>query len=796
MSPCTEDREYLISIDPRYLQYGYLPLEGSFRKVLPKEPSRREVTLRDPKGNLYSLVLNNDKDLLEGEGLNQIFNRSGCPYYRLQVVGEKDPVFQLKDPSTSSYLKNGSEYFLHIDREDLEHGLLPLGMTLRWLLPLQPELLPVTFLTPDGDKLQLTLNNREGWLEGEDLEKLMAHTTSSDFRITVRDKKDMVFELEEFWPQVEPLTAGVEGGETSIKFHLDSTQKLLHRLKRGEFHGQEDFSLHQRARRLRLRPGFDQLISEPVLENLEPFEYQRKAALRVLKEMRGRALLCDEVGLGKTIEAGLVMTEYMMRGLVNKVLVLVPPSLIQQWCEEMRTKFNLDFVAYDSQRFDQAENGWEEFDRVVASLYSAKMDKRSRLIEKIDYDLVIVDEAHHLKNKSTLNWKFVNRLKKKFILLLTAIPVQNKLEELFNLITLLLPGQLETERSFKRKFITRGNRLKPKNTDQLRNLLREVMVRNKRSDYDIKLPSRYAHTLQITPKPKERKFYQSLTNLVRRKYTDIQGSNDGIHKFVLKTLQREAGSSIRAVVPTLKKIRSREEISTSLVSRIDSLLHLASGIEDQAKVEHLIQLVKEIEDRVIVFTAFRGTQEELLERLAGEGISAAHFHGGLRRVEKEAEIKKFRKDTRILVSTESGGEGRNLQFCRRMINFDLPWNPMRIEQRIGRIHRIGQTRDVFIYNFSTQDTIEAYILTLLDAKINMFELVIGELEMILGNVRKGSDFEELIMEIWTTSRDEKDLQTKVNKFGEELAEAKSKYQKTKRYDDELFKDLLKEESPH
>lgn len=131
-----------------------------------------------------------------------------------------------------------------------------------------------------------------------------------------------------------------------------------------------------------------------------------------------------------------------------------------------------------------------------------------------------------------------------------------------------------------------------------------------------------------------------------------------------------------------------------------------------------------------------------------------------------------------------------------MINFDLPWNPMRIEQRIGRIHRIGQTRDVFIYNFSTQDTIEAYILTLLDAKINMFELVIGELEMILGNVRKGSDFEELIMEIWTTSRDEKDLQTKVNKFGEELAEAKSKYQKTKRYDDELFKDLLKEESPH
>jgi len=746
------------------------------------------------------LTLNTNKNLLEGEELQGLFNGSSSPYAWLEVIDEGEALFRLKNPCTTPHLKEGRSHSIWIERENLSEGLIPLGPTLRRILPLEPPVVPVTFLTTDGKRLEFQLDNEEGWLEGEGAGGLLPDAASGDSlhcRLTVVDADELVFRLEQFWPQggSEEGREKTEGKE-EINFHLEGAKRLLQRLQESRFHNEASFSLHQRARGLRLRPGFDTLISEPALGNLEPFDYQRKTALRVLGEMRGRALLCDEVGLGKTIEAGLIMTEYIMRGLVNKVLILTPPSLVEQWYEEMRTKFNLDFVRYDSDRFEQAENGWQKFDRVVASLYTAKRKERRRYIEQIDYDMIIVDEAHHLKNKSTLNWKFVNRLKKKFILLLTATPVQNKLEELFNLITLLRPGQLATERSFKRKFITRGDRLKPKNTSELRDLLRDVMVRNKRSDHEIRLPDRYAQTLEVEAGEEERKFYRSLSDLVREGYAPQQegeGSKDRIHKFVLKTLQREAGSSIQAVVPTLKKIRGNE-ISSSLQSRIDRLLNMASGIGSHAKVERLVQLVKKLEDRVIVFTAFRNTQKTLLERLGEEGVSTAQFHGQLRRAEKEEQIDRFKEEAQVLVSTESGGEGRNLQFCRRMINYDLPWNPMRIEQRIGRIHRIGQSRDVFIHNFSTRGTVESYILQLLDAKINMFELVIGELGMILGNLKESRDFEDVIMDIWARTREEEDIKKEVEEFGEELAEAKSEYDRVKRYDEDLFGDLLQQEN--
>jgi SNF2 family DNA or RNA helicase len=161
--------------------------------------------------------------------------------------------------------------------------------------------------------------------------------------------------------------------------------------------------------------------------------------------------------LGKTIEAGLIAMEYLLRGLVRRILILTPPSLVEQWQLEMHSKFNLDFIAYDSDSFRARSNPWADYPLIIASLDTAKRTPHREMVIDASYDLVIVDEAHHLKNQRTQAYQLVAQLKKKYILLLTATPVENELEELFNLINLLAPGQLETATSFKRKYITRGD---------------------------------------------------------------------------------------------------------------------------------------------------------------------------------------------------------------------------------------------------------------------------------------------------------------------------------------------------
>ncbi len=676
---------------------------------------------------------------------------------------------------STTLLQKGFEYSFSPDRSALQYGYLPLEPPLRALFPHEPEEYTVLLQDQEGKHVEVTVNNREDLLEGEGLLE-MELFDSRLCRLQVVDPERMSFKILPFWKQ--------SSGQAPEVVEALEELKLV---------SEKDYYLHQRARGLTLQSGFDQLLSLPSLRELEPFDYQLEAAKRVLQKMRGRALLSDEVGLGKTIEAGLIMKEYMIRGLVKKVLILVPPSLVSQWREEMRVKFNLEFISYDSSSFKKKENGWEYYDRVIASLHTAKRKNRRQLIEKIDYDLVIVDEAHHLKNRSTLNWKLVNRLKKKYILLLTATPVQNKLEELFNLITLLRPGQLETAREFKDKYITRGDRLKPKNPEELKKLVRGVMIRNKRSHNRLHLTSRYARVIEVSMKSREKEFYQRLNNLLHRQYTRQEGQR-GINRLVLKILQRETGSSIRAVIPTLKGLLDNEGLSEEMREFIGQLIAEGAAIEKQAKPEALVELIKGINDRVIVFTSFRATQDYLEARLNRAGISTTVFHGQLRRAEKESCIDTFREGRQVLLSTESGGEGRNLQFCNRMINYDLPWNPMLIEQRIGRIHRIGQERDVYIYNLAVRETIESYLLELLDAKINMFELVVGELDMILGNLQDRREFEEIIMDIWLESYDSDQLKERFNSFGEELLEAKKEYNRTMEYDGKLFGEMFEDGS--
>ena len=169
-------------------------------------------------------------------------------------------------------------------------------------------------------------------------------------------------------------------------------------------------------------------------------------------------------------------------------------------------------------------------------------------------------------------------------------------------------------------------------------------------------------------------------------------------------------------------------------------------------------------------------------------IDFVGIRGGMSNEQKDKSVEQFRDQTNVLLMTEVGAEGRNLQFCNTMINYDLPWNPMRLEQRIGRIHRIGQKQDVFVFNFCIQESIEEYILNILHKKINMFELVIGEIDSILGNLDTEEDFSDIVMNIWVRSTQKDELQKNFDNFGDEIVQAKSNYQKTKELDEALFEE--------
>lgn len=564
------------------------------------------------------------------------------------------------------------------------------------------------------------------------------------------------------------------------------------------FVSRELYQLRIQAEHAVLVAGFDELIC---LENLDfsPFDYQMRAAQIMLSRFRGRGMFCDEVGLGKTIEAGLVLKEYCLRNITQRVLVLTPAALVEQWREELAAKFGLhDFVTTAEEKFrSEGLGGWESFPFVIASLATARRAEHRSQIARIPYDLVIVDEAHHLKNRSSVSWKFVNEIQRKYLLLLTATPVENNLDELYNLITLLKPGQLKTPREFRKQFIVGGDPRLPKNRGQLRELLGDVMVRHTRSQVNLRLPQRQAHTIRLNLSPEEADFYDTVSAYIRSQFTaavisDSPASLRQVDRFALLTIQREIGSSAQAAIPTLNSLAGRQTDPVQR-ERLQALASQASNIPGWVKADALEKLLLPLlqndpssSEKILIFTHFRRTQVLLAERLRKLGITLACYHGGLSAGAKQQAIDDFEAGIQVLLSTEAAGEGRNLQFCRTMINFDIPWNPMRIEQRVGRIHRIGQTREVRIYNLSARNTVEDYLLELLDQKLNMFELVIGEMDMILGHLSDERDFEDLLMDVWVSAQSREELTANLNRLGETLLKARHDYQETKEYDEALF----------
>jgi superfamily II DNA or RNA helicase len=525
---------------------------------------------------------------------------------------------------------------------------------------------------------------------------------------------------------------------------------------------------------LDVQRGFDDLLCVNAIKGVERYWYQLETAKKVLKYFHGRVLLCDEVGLGKTIEAGMLMKEYLLRGMVKNILILTPAPLVSQWQEEMAQKFDIHFATTDDPLFSADPDRFWQGSFIIASIHTAKSSKHFPRVAGNFYDLVVVDEAHHLKNRNTLNWKLVNEIKKRFIFLLSATPVQNHLIELFNLITLIKPGQFKTERLFRQAYMQRGDSRKPANKEQLRELLRDVMIRNTRSAIDLKLPKRFATTARLEPSAVERELYNGITDFARTR-------SDSLPAPLLQMLLREAGSSPAALRATLLRLRAEHGES------VDRLLELADGVGESAREKALIEILgKNPQEKKVVFTQYLKSLDSVATLLDRRGLPFVSFSGELSAREKDEAIRRFREEVPILLSTESGGEGRNLQFCNTLVNFDLPWNPMRIEQRIGRLHRIGQNRDVFIFNLSVRETLEDHILHILENKINMFEMVIGEIEPLLGHLGEEREFEEIILEIWMQSRDHEEARSRFEEFGQNLVKAKADYLDSKALDREIF----------
>ena len=664
-------------------------------------------------------------------------------------------------PPVPEPLAPGDAFEVEVDPRFLFLGTLVLDPAVARILPATPR---VTLLLPGGKEIAASLDLSAGTLEAPALREGLAGV-EGPLRATIQA------------PDLWRLERDGEGDsppqppDIEDRIRFGDPTPLLAAACGGRWDGRERLDLALEAHRLSMAPGFERLLALDVARGIEPYEHQVRTARAALSAFRGRVLLCDEVGLGKTIEAGLVTLELVLRGLARRILVLVPPSLLGQWRAEMREKFLLDFATSEDAEFRSAgPEAWKVHDRVIASLATAKREPHASAIQAQPYDLLVIDEAHHLRNRNTQAWRFAAGLRKKYILMLTATPVQNSLEDLHNLITLLRPGQLHTPRGFRRRHMVRGDGLSPRDPSSLRALVSEVMIRNRRATCGLRFTRRVARTLGVVPRPEEASLYADVTRLVRRLYAGGETS-----PMALRTLQMEIGSSAAAAVPTLRKIPG----GAGLADR-------AATLGPGAKEDCLLALLEEHPEKAIVFTRFRATQERLEARLRAGGLPVAVLHGALRRGEKEREVDRFREEARILVSTDVGSEGRNLQFCRMVVNYDLPWNPMVIEQRIGRVSRVGQEREVLVFTLAASGTIEDRILAILDARINLFELVVGEVDLILGNLDEETEFEAVAMEAWAGAADEADALRRMEELGDRIVRAKEEYLRLRRVEDSLF----------
>jgi len=572
----------------------------------------------------------------------------------------------------------------------------------------------------------------------------------------------------------------------------------------------------------------------------------------IVNAFKQRFLIADEVGLGKTIEAGLVIKEMIYRYNYKRIIIVCPASLLYQWQSEMESKFNEHFIVMDRKVMTEAKriageggNPWKVNDKLIVSVDFIKNKAFEEDLLRTSWDAVIFDEAHRLRrdaNSSTLGYNTaeIMSVKTKSLLLLSATPFRGKLEELYYLIALLDKNLLGPFQSFYNEYCVEGADL-----SSLKRKLNEVVIRRTKNDIG-GFTKRHARTIRFELYADERLLYDETTKYVVEEFNRALQSENRAVGFVMCVFQKLLDSSSYALMMALKnraaKMRElisraergheaviefdfariglenftdeeeeqRQEDTLSVqktieelkleVKIIDRLVKIAEGIETNKKGEKLVKLIKDLKkkghEKFIIFTQFRTTQDYLADLL--KEYSVVVFNGSMSKDEKEDAIIDFKGEKEIIIATEAGGEGRNMQFCDVLINYDLPWSPLKIEQRIGRIHRFGQVNDVHIYNFSTRDTVAERVLQVLTEKLKLFEESIGTPDIMLGQVEDEVNLNTLFMELATGNRSKKEIEDELN---HRVQYAKQSFEKlgdltvTNKMDfnyDEYYKVTLKE----
>lgn len=577
--------------------------------------------------------------------------------------------------------------------------------------------------------------------------------------------------------------------------------KIIEKIKNKEFEPREVFELKIKSEEAAKQSEIKELISYPMIKKNLTYNlpHQQEGALKILRDLDGRALLADEVGLGKTITAGMVLKECVVRGFVKKALILTPPSLVNQWRDELKTKFELDFTEISK------ETDWENAGLAIASIdkvknFNTKTNEfRHDKAHQIYWDIIIIDEAHKLKDKDTYRWKFVDKLQKKRLLLLTATPFQNDLIELYNLLALLRRGHLGTISEFRSNFLIDGNERQPLNPKELKRKLSEVMIRRRRDE------ARGVHYMKRIPRIQsvdltynERHAYEQVVDLLFLHYLDFNGAPINTVLAAHSILPKITSSS-KSSIEFLENLIKNSKYHTSTIDIAKGILQDFKSLNIDTKIEKLLNLIEEISNRdngtkILIYTKHPATLKYIVDVLRKKNFNITEFMGGLTPGEKTKRIEEFKEKNQIMVSTETGSEGLNLQFCSNIINYDLPWNPMAVEQRIGRLDRIGQKKNIYVYNLATKGTMEEHVVDLIINKMCCIGLIMGELPIILFNMgldttgtSGSSKFEEKLMHAFLDSRNNLNrFSTEINKVETEINMGIKDYEQTKKRTTELF----------
>jgi superfamily II DNA or RNA helicase len=579
----------------------------------------------------------------------------------------------------------------------------------------------------------------------------------------------------------------------------------------------------------------DNLLLAPIQSSVVPLPHQLYALNRAMSQHRIRYLLADEVGLGKTIEAGLILRELKLRGMAKRILVVAPKGLVRQWQAEMRLHFGeklqyidpAELAAFRQWRNDE-ENLWRLHDQVICSLDSVKPieGRRGWSLEQLQrynqerfedlisasWDLVIIDESHRMggSTEQVARYKLGAALAEAapYLLLLSATPHQGKTDQFLRLMQLLdrdaFPDESSVNQDRVRPFVIRTEKRVAINAEG-QPLFKPRMTRL----HAVAWHDRHGA---------QQRLYEAVTDYVRHGYNKALAAKQRHIGFLMILMQRLVTSSTAAIRTTLERRlalldepqvqsglfeaadteewaeldgQSQVDIAVQMEgwaqerSEVELLLNLARETEAQgtdAKAEALLELIYKLQQeendptlKVLIFTEFVPTQAMLTSFLESRGFSVAQLNGGMDLDARTKAQQAFSQDVRVLISTDAGGEGLNLQFCHVIVNFDMPWNPMRLEQRIGRVDRIGQPLVVRAINFVLEETVEHRVRQVLEEKLAVIaqEFGVDKASDVMDSVEAEPIFDELFVHgLQDPTSIERECDAAINQVRDKVAESR------------------------